>query len=403
MKERPFWYIRRRSVQSEVDEELNLHLDLRVEELRSRGMPLEEARREALRQFGDLEGAREYCRRTDEKKETDMQRSLMLQELAQDIRINIRSLMRVPILALTIVITVGVGIGATAAIFSAIDAALLRPLPYVHPERLVRIYTDTPPFKFRFSVADYLAFRDQQTQFEESATYTDRSVIYSDGVSSDVLRARVVSWTFFRVLGIQPVAGRDFAQPDGRPGTPPSVIASYPFWQQRLGGRADAIGKRIKLDGTEHTLIGVLPRLAGPLERRQDLFVIQQFSPPQRKGPFFYSVVARLRDGADPSVARSELRAINTRLFPIWKASYQDDKATWSMEDLKTAIVGDVRPIAGLALASVAFVWLIACANASNLLIARVTSRRQELGVRAALGASRWRILRTSLRRASRW
>jgi putative ABC transport system permease protein len=394
MKQRPFWYLRRRSVQSDVDEELNLHLEMRVEELRSRGMPIEDARREALRQFGDLEGTREYCRRKDEEKEMEMQRSLMLQDFAQDVRIGIRSLMRVPILTLTIIVTVGVGIGATAAIFSAIDAALLRPLPYAHPERLVRIYTDAPPFKWRFSVADYLAFREQQTQFEESATYTDRSVIYSDGVSSEMLRARVVSWTFFSVLGIQPAIGRDFAEPDGRPGTPPSVLASHAFWQQRLGGRADTIGRPIKLDGAEHTIVGVLPTLSGPLERRQDLFVIQQFSPPRRKGPFFYSVVARLPEGTDRSLAASELRAINKRIFPIWKASYQDDKATWSMEDLKTAIVGDVHAIAGLALASVAFVWLVACANASNLLIARVTSRRQELAVRAALGASRGRVVR---------
>ena len=314
--------------------------------------------------------------------------------MAQDIRIAIRSLMRVPVLTLTIVVTVGIGIGATAAIFSAIDAALLRPLPYADPERLVRIYTDAPPFKFRFSVADYLAFREQQTQFEESATYTDRSVIYSDGASSEVLRARVVSWTFFQVLGIRPAIGRDFAEADARPGTPPSIVASHAFWQQRLAGRADAIGRPIKLDGAEHTVIGVLPPLFGPLERRQDVFVIQQFSPPRRKGPFFYSVVARLREGTDRSVAASELRAINRRLFPIWKASYQDDKATWSMDDLKTAIVGDVKAVAGLALAAVAFVWLIACANASNLLIARVMSRRQELAVRAALGASRGRVVR---------
>lgn len=394
MKHRPFWYIRRRSVQSDVDEELSLHLEMRVEELRSRGMPIEDARRVALSQFGDLEGTREYCRRQDQKKETQVQRSMMFEDLAQDVRIGIRSLIRVPILTLTIIVTVGVGIGATAAIFSAIDAALLRPLPYPDPERLVRVYTDAPPFKWRFSVADYLAFREQQTQFEESATYTDRSVIYSDGFSAQVMRARVVSWTFFSVLGIRPAIGRDFVEPDGRSGTPPSVIASHAFWRQRLGSRADAIGRPIKLDGAEHIVVGVLPLRSGPLERRQDLFLIQQFSAPERKGPFLYSVVARLGEGTDQSVAASELRAINKRIFPIWKASYQDERATWSMDDLKAAIVGDVNAIAGLALASVALVWLIACANASNLLIARITSRRQELAIRAALGASRGRVVR---------
>lgn len=323
MTQRPFWYIRRRSVQSEVDEELIFHLEMRMQELRSEGMPIEDARREALRQFGDLEETREYCRRQDENKEMDVQRILVLQDFAQDIRIGVRSLMRIPVLALTIIATVGIGIGATGAIFSAIDAALLEPLPYGHPDRLVRIYTEAPPFKWRFSAADYLAFREQQTQFEESATYTDRSVIYSDGVSSELLRGRVVSWSFFSVLGIRPAVGRDFAERDGRPRTPPSVIASHAFWQQRLGGRADAIGRPIRLDGAEHTLVGVLPPLSGPLERRQDLFLIQQFTPPPRKGPFLYSVVARLRPRTDRSVAVSELHAINKRIFPIWQASYQ--------------------------------------------------------------------------------
>ena len=323
-----------------------------------------------------------------------MQPSLLVQDLAQDLRVAVRSLLRVPILTLTIVVTVGVGVGATTAIFSAVDAALLRPLPYAHPDRLVRIYTDAPPFKWRFSAADYLAFREQQTQFEASATYTDRSLIYSDGASSDVVRARVVSAAFFSVLGLRPAIGRDFAERDERPGAPPPVIASYAFWQERLGGRADAVGRSITLDGASHVVIGVLPPRSGPLERRQDLFVVQQFSPPPRKGPFLLTVVARIGETTNRDVAASELRAINKRIFPIWKASYQDDKATWSMDDLKAAVVGDVNAIAGVALVSVALVWLIACANASNLLIARVAGRRQELTVRAALGASRARVVR---------
>jgi len=393
-RKKPFWYLRRRSVRADVDEELRLHLEMRIDELVAQGMTRESATREAVRQFGDLDATREYCRRQDEQKENDMQRTLLFQDFTEDLRIGLRSLLRAPVLTLTIIVTVGIGLGATAAIFSAISAAMLRPLPYAAPENLVRIYTDNPPFKFRFSVADYLAFTEQQTRFVRHATYTDRAVSFNNGATAELLRTRVVSWAFFSTLGISPMLGRDFSEQDGKAGTPPVAIAGYTFWQERLGARADVIGKPILLDGAEFTLVGVMPPAAGPLERGLALFLIQQFTPPPRKGPFFYSVIARLPVGADRSLATSELRSINRALFPIWKSSYQDEKATWSMEDLKTNLIGDISTLAGLALAAVALVWLIACANASNLLIARVTSRRQELAVRAALGASRGRVLR---------
>src|SRR5688572_19199263 len=152
-RHRPFWYLRRRpeTVESEVEEELNLHLEMRVEELRARGMSIDAARREAARQFGDLERTRQYCRRLDQEKETRMQRVLMLGDLVQDLRISLRGLLRAPMMTMTIVATVGLGIGATTVIFSAVHAALLRPLPYADPGQLVRVYTDAPPNKFRFS------------------------------------------------------------------------------------------------------------------------------------------------------------------------------------------------------------------------------------------------------------
>jgi predicted permease len=388
--------LRRKSgeIAEDVDDELRTHLELRTEALMASGLTREEARREALRRFGDINGTRQYCRQQHEEKERSMQRRLALGDLVQDARIAVRGLVRVPVLALTIVGSVGLGIGAATAIFAILDAALLRPLPYAQPEQLVRIFTDTPPFRFRFSVADYLALVAQQTSFTRIAAYTDRPMTYTDGVSAERLRGRQVSWTYFDTLGIAPVLGRTFTEADGKSGAPPTVILSHPFWQQRLGGAADAIGRTIRLDSVDYAVVGVLPAVTGPLETRQDYFVAAQWGTPPRKGPFFITTIGRLPDPTKADAAAAELRAINKRIFPIWKASYQDEKATWGLMDLKIYLAGEFRKIARLALGAVALVWLIACVNASNLLVARVTGRRRELAVRAALGASRARVVR---------
>jgi predicted permease len=395
-RDTPFWYLRRTSarVQAEIDEEIEGHLQMRIDELQARGIPIEDARREAVRRFGNIESTRRYCRNQDERRESAMQRALTLQDLGQDITISLRSLARAPILTLTILLTVGLGIGATTVIFAAIEAAFLRPLPYARPDTLVWIYTDTPPFQFRFSAVDYLALEAQQTHFESIGAFTDRTMTFTEGADAEVLNGRAVSWSYFRTLGIAPLLGRDFTQLDARPGTAPGVIVSHAFWQERLGSRRDVLGSPIRLDGAAYQLVGVLPARTGPLERQRDFFLVTQFSTPPRRGPFPYWVVGRLKNGVSQAAAASELRTINRRIFPIWRSSYQDDRATWSLVDLKTRLVGDTAATGGVAIAAVVLVWLMACLNASNLLIARLTSRRRELAIRAALGASRARVMR---------
>ena len=394
-RKRPFWYLgrTRRTVASEIDEELSFHMERRVEELRASGLSPDAARREALRQFGDVETTRRYCRRQAEQKEKRMRLGFLLGDLIQDLGISLRSLRRSPVLALTIVTTVGLGIGATAAMFAVVDAALLRPLPYAAPEELVRIYTDHPPYKFPFSQADYLALDAQQTTFKQVAGYASRAAAYTDGQVAERLRGRVVSWSYFDLLGLKPALGRSFTRADGQPASPPVVVVSHDFWQQRMGGSADAIGKAVKLDGVDHIVTGVLPATVGPLEERQDFFIAARWDTPRRKGPFFITALGRVAAGSRASGA-AELHAINRRIFPLWKSSYQDERATWGLVDLKESLVYDFKSVGRLSLGAVALVWLIACVNASNLLVARVTSRRRELAVRSALGASRSRVIR---------
>ena len=207
------------------------------------------------------------------------------------------------------------------------------------PAGLVRIYTDAPPNRFRFSVADYLALQAEQTHFEQVAGYTDRLMSFSDGNVAERLRGKLVSWTYFSLLGLRPAIGRDFAEADGRPGNPLAVIvvarvlASAPWL-----GRLDAIGKPIRIDGADHIVVGVLPSDGRPArEQGAGLFIAAQWQPPRRKGPFFITTLARLRSESERSAAADELRAINRRMFPIWRSSHQDDKATWSFIDFEAA------------------------------------------------------------------
>jgi predicted permease len=378
----------------DIDEELRAHLERRVEALTAQGVPEEEARRRALAEFGDIDATRRYCIEQHQRKERHMRRHLWFAGLGQDIRVSVRALWRVPLLALTIVATVGIGIGATTVMFAAADAAILRPLPYPDSNELYRIFLDSPPYRFRFSVADYLALEQQQTAFSRVAGYTDRAMAYSDGEGAERLQVRMVSSGYFDVLRIPAAYGRTFTSADARPGAPAAVVVSYEFWKRRLGSSAGIVGQSIRLDEKPYTVVGVLPAGRGPLERTIDAFVAAQWGTPPRRGPFLITALGRLPSGSSRGAAEAQLRQICKRIFPLWQSSYQNDRASWGLVDLKRQIAGDFPSTAMIVAAVVAFVWLIACVNASSLLLARVASRRRELAVRTALGASRGRMWR---------
>ncbi len=316
-----------------------------------------------------------------------------MRNLSRDLRHSLRSLAATPVLAVTIVLTVGLGIGATTAMFAAIHAVLMKPLPYAEPDRLARIYMDSPPNKWSFSVADYLALEEQQTSFQQVAGYARSAMTFTaDGVAERI-RGRVVSPSYFSLLGTRPRLGRDFVSADGRPGGDRSVIVSHGFWTRRLGGEESALGRPIQLDGEPYTVVGVLPQTLGPLERRSEFFAAARWDTPPRRGPFFIVTLGRLAGDATPASAAEELRAINKRIFPVWQSTYQDQRTSWGMMDLKQHVLGDIGPTLLMVLCAVGFVLLVAATNATNLLVARAAYRQRELAVRSALGASRGRLL----------
>lgn len=312
--------------------------------------------------------------------------------LWRDIRYSLRSLGHVPALAATIVLTVGIGLGATSAMIGLVRAVLVDPLPYQHSEELVWIYTDTPPYRFRLSVVDYRALEAEHPTFSGVAAFQTNFVTVSGRGSAERVAMKEVTGSYFPLLGQRPQIGRLFDPSDDKSGDR-TVVLTDGYWAQRFGRDRGVLGQPLSIDGAPHTIVGVLERTVGPLEHDISLFRPAHWPPPTRKGPFFTTVLGRMAPGVSRVATLSALRATNSRLFPIWKSSYQDEKATWGIQDLKARVVGEIGATLNVVLAAVGCVLLIACANAVNLLIARGLHRSREMTIRGALGASRGRLV----------
>ncbi len=329
------------------------------------------------------------------------ERADMFSGLRADVVPALRSFVRTPALALTVVLTVGLGMGGTTVMLAVVRAVLLRPLPYARADRLVRIYHAVQGNRFPLSVVGYQAIEAQQTRFDSVAAWTNREFTWSGRDASERVRAKAVTAGYFPLLGVTPALGRTFRNDETAPGGPRRVLLSHGFWQRALGGAPDVIGRSIRLDGEDYAVIGVLPRNAGPLDASFDVFPALQLQPPARRGPFFLTVVARLRPGINVPAAQVELRAIDRHIFMQWKGSWQDSTSTFGIMGLDTFVVGRYRARLYILLGAALFVLLMASANAAALLVARTAQRQTELAARAALGASRARLTRLLITESS--
>jgi len=319
----------------------------------------------------------------------------------RDLRFAARALLRRPVFAATVVATVALGVGANTAIFSVVDAALLRPLPYTAPERLVHLWerpTKGDARHFETSYPDFLDFQRRSTTLAAVAGYHTARVTLTRGDQTVVLPAAKVTANFFDVLGVTPAVGRRFAEGEDAVGAPRVAMLTHAFWRRALAADPTVVGNVVQLDGVPYTVVGVLPasfQFAASSGAEVWVPIDRPATMRAQRGNHWLRAIARLRPGASVDAAHRDADRVMRDLATEFPETNRD-QAT-DVVPLHDEMVGSVRPVLLTLTAAVAFVLLVACGNVANLLLMHGAARHRELSVRAALGAGRGRIARQLL------